>query len=59
MADIRNIRTRPGVRIYLHPGDLLDIMTQPEVLASFGSDEITKIKENLDLEMNARENKHD
>jgi hypothetical protein len=56
MSDIRFVRNRPGVRIYLHPADLVDMVTQPEVLASFGSDEIRKIIESLSMEENLREN---
>lgn len=56
MADIRNIRTRPGVRIYLHPADIVDMVTQPDVIESLNQDEMTKIIEALHLEINAREN---
>ena len=43
MADIRNIRSRPGVRIYLHSFDLADMITQPDVVASMDDDQITNI----------------
>lgn len=43
MADIRNQRVRPGVRIYLHPADIADIVTQEEVVGAFTDEEREKI----------------
>jgi len=43
MADIRNIRSRPGVRIYLAPCDIVDILTQDEVVLSFNEEDRQKI----------------
>ncbi len=43
MADLRNIRPRPGVRITLHPADIAEIVTQPDVLICFSDDELEMI----------------
>lgn len=54
MADLRNIRTRPGVRINIHPADITDIMTQTDVLGSLSNEELDKISEALTMERNIR-----
>lgn len=56
MADILNIRPRPGVRINLHPSDIAGIVKQPEVIASFTQGELTEIVEAFMLEINYRTN---
>ena len=56
MTDIRIVRTRPGVRIYLNQEDLTDIMTQDDVVKSFNSEELKKIVFTLSTELQDREN---
>ncbi len=43
MAELRNIRPRPGVRITLHPADIAEIVTQPDVLICLSDDELEMI----------------
>lgn len=57
MADLINIRLRPGVRINLHPADIKNICVQPEVLASFTEGELAEMIDCFHLELNYRTNK--
>lgn len=54
MADLRNIRPRPGVRITLHPADIADIVTQPDVLICFSDDELEMIEVAVTAEQERR-----
>lgn len=54
MPDLRNIRSRPGVRINLHPADIADIMQQQDVVQSFNEQELMIIIETLQAEITHR-----
>jgi hypothetical protein len=56
MADLKNIRSRPGVRIQLHPSDIVSIMLQQDVLQEFTEGEILDMLEMLHAEINYRQN---
>lgn len=56
MADLINIRTRPGVRINLHPSDIKDINLQKEVVQSFTEGELTEMIDCFQMELNFRNN---
>lgn len=43
MPDIHNVRARSGVRIYLHPADIADIVIQQDVFSNFTDEELEKI----------------
>lgn len=57
MADIRNQRPRPGVRIYLHPNDIANIVMQKDVLETLSSDELEQVLFSVELEMKLRKPK--
>ena len=57
MADLINIRSRPGVRINLHPADIVNIVKQADVLASFTEGELSELTDAMSLELNYRENR--
>ncbi len=54
MAELRNIRPRPGVRITLHPADIAEIVTQPDVLICFSDDELEMIDAAIAAEQERR-----
>lgn len=54
MSDIRCVRTRPGVRIYLHPADLTDVITQDDVVQCLNEEELEKIIFVLSAELQGR-----
>lgn len=56
MPDLRNIRSRPGVRIQLHPADIADVMQQQDVVQSFNDQELLLIIETLQAEVVYRQN---
>lgn len=56
MADLRLPRQRPSPRIYLAQSDIIDMVTQPETLASFSQDELQKIADAMLIEINFRQN---
>lgn len=56
MPDLRNIRSRPGVRIQLHPADIADVMQQQDVVQSFNDQELLLIIETLKAEVVYRQN---
>lgn len=57
MADIVLVRSRPGVRIYLHIQDIVEIMYQQDVLMAMSEREIGQIIEALNAELNTRGDK--
>lgn len=59
MADIYNVRTRPGVRIHLHPADIASVLKQPDVVAAFTNEEMKQIIDCIDTELNFREQNND
>ncbi len=54
MAQLRNIRPRPGARITLHAADIADIVTQPDVLICFSDDELEMIEAAIVAEQERR-----
>lgn len=56
MPDLRNIRTRPGVRIQLHPADMAEIVQQSDVVQCFNDQELLSIIETLQTEVECRQN---
>lgn len=54
MADLRNMRSRPGVRIYLHSADIADVVTQPDVMEWFTTEELELIIGKLNEEKEKR-----
>lgn len=57
MAEIFNVRPRPGVRINLHAQDIRDIVKQPEVLASFTEGELQELIDSLHAQLNYLQNR--
>lgn len=56
MADLRIIRPRAGIRIYLYPGEMAEAVCDADLLAQFTNEELTKIMFTVNAEMNRREN---
>ena len=54
MADLINVRPRPGVRINLHIADIFNIMKQPEVIISFSNAELNEMIEIMREELEQR-----
>lgn len=50
-AHIYAQRPRVGVRINLHIVDIVDVVTQPDVLAGMRDDELAKINDAIDTEV--------
>jgi hypothetical protein len=54
MPDVRFVRPRPGVRIYLAPADIVEMITQPDVLSSLNEEELSKISFVAEAELQNR-----
>lgn len=55
MADLRIIRPRAGIRIYLYPGEMAEAVCDPDLMAQFTQEEIAKIILAIQMESNRRE----
>jgi hypothetical protein len=55
MADTRYLAPRrPGVTIYLHVADIVDVMSQRQMLQSMTEKELTQIAESINAELSTR-----
>jgi len=59
MPDIRMFQSNVDVKIKLYPQDLADIITQPEVLAGYSSQELCEISAAINKEIETRKEKQD
>lgn len=57
MADLIYHPRRPGIKINVHTSDIVNVVKQPDVLASFTEGEMTEMIEVMQLELNYRVNK--
>lgn len=56
MPDLRIIRPRTGVRLYLYPGEICEMVCDAQVLISFTNEELVKLTIAANNELNRREN---
>jgi hypothetical protein len=54
MADIVLVRSKPGVRIYLHIQDIVDIAQQQDILMAMTTPEIEQLIEVFKAELSTR-----
>lgn len=56
MGDMVYTPRRPGIRINIHTADMVNIVKQADVIASFTIEEMHSMIEAFQLELNYREN---
>lgn len=56
MPDLRIIRPRASVRLHLYPGEICEMVCDEQVMAAFNTDELRKLRDTAELELNQREN---
>ena len=55
MPDLRIIRPRTGVRLYLYPGEICEMVCDAQVMQAFTEEELKKISDAANVELNGRQ----